>query len=342
MALERITEAQMDEHGVCAAPNILNGTPAENKALFDRMTRALVAPAVNACVDAVERVNEQQEVWEKTAREAAEAAAASENAAKRSEEKARLYAYGGTEEHRKPSEDGEGYEVVTEEIKGAKQYAEQAERYAVELGESVDAVKRIFEDLMYEPIDIIGFTHGGGAQEMGAAVSEVTLSWEINKTPVSLTLDGRELDPTKTQETLVYPPESPLTETTTWTLVAKDERGATDTRGVTLLFCGWIYYGAAAKPETVDRAFLQSLKGHNHGNTKNRTVKITGGEGLYAWYAYPKRLGKSLFTVGGFDYEYELETVPITNSLGYTEDYYVYRSGQYAPASLSVTVKDGG
>ena len=43
-----------------------------------------------------------------------------------------------------------------------------------------------------------------------------------------------------------------------------------------------------------------------------------------------------------FDYEYELETVSLTNQHGYTEDYYVYRSGQYAPASLSVTVKNGG
>ena len=39
MALEKITEQQMNEQGVCAAPDILNGTPAQNKALFDRMVR---------------------------------------------------------------------------------------------------------------------------------------------------------------------------------------------------------------------------------------------------------------------------------------------------------------
>ena len=37
--LKKITEQQMDAVGVVAAPNVLNGTPAENKAIFDRMVR---------------------------------------------------------------------------------------------------------------------------------------------------------------------------------------------------------------------------------------------------------------------------------------------------------------
>ncbi len=50
----------MDENGVCAAPDILTGTPAENKALFDRMVRQLVAPAYNACAEAVDAINEER------------------------------------------------------------------------------------------------------------------------------------------------------------------------------------------------------------------------------------------------------------------------------------------
>ncbi|MBP3510305.1 leucine-rich repeat protein [Oscillibacter sp.] len=63
MSLEKITEQQMNEKGVCAAPDILNGTPAENKNIFDRMVRQVVAPAYNACVDAVETINAQQKQW---------------------------------------------------------------------------------------------------------------------------------------------------------------------------------------------------------------------------------------------------------------------------------------
>lgn len=56
-ALQKITEAQMDANGVCSAPNVLNGTVAQNKAVFDKMVRQLVAPAYNAAVDAIEEIN---------------------------------------------------------------------------------------------------------------------------------------------------------------------------------------------------------------------------------------------------------------------------------------------
>lgn len=65
MALKKITEEEMNAQGVIAAPDILNGTPAQNKAIFDRMVRNLVAPAVNACAGAVDEVNANQEEWGK-------------------------------------------------------------------------------------------------------------------------------------------------------------------------------------------------------------------------------------------------------------------------------------
>ena len=53
MALEKITTQQMDTKGVCAAPDVLSGTPAQNKAVFDRMVRELIAPAYNEAVEAI-------------------------------------------------------------------------------------------------------------------------------------------------------------------------------------------------------------------------------------------------------------------------------------------------
>ena len=43
MSLEKITIQQMDAMGVCSAPDVLSGTPAQNKAIFDRLVRELVA-----------------------------------------------------------------------------------------------------------------------------------------------------------------------------------------------------------------------------------------------------------------------------------------------------------
>lgn len=50
-ALQKITDAQMDAKGVCAAPDILNGTAAQNKAVFDRLVRDLIAVYYNSLVD---------------------------------------------------------------------------------------------------------------------------------------------------------------------------------------------------------------------------------------------------------------------------------------------------
>lgn len=63
MALPKITETQMNENGVIAAPDILTGNPQENKALFDRMVRQLLAPAYNECAEAVDTINAAQEDW---------------------------------------------------------------------------------------------------------------------------------------------------------------------------------------------------------------------------------------------------------------------------------------
>lgn len=60
MSLEKITTQQMDAKGVCAAPDVLNGTPAQNKAVFDRMVRELIAPAYNAAVDAINAINQTE------------------------------------------------------------------------------------------------------------------------------------------------------------------------------------------------------------------------------------------------------------------------------------------
>ena len=60
MALKKITDAEMDAAGVCAAPDVLSGTPAENKRVFDRMVRQLVAPAYNAAVDAIDAMEDTE------------------------------------------------------------------------------------------------------------------------------------------------------------------------------------------------------------------------------------------------------------------------------------------
>lgn len=60
MALKRITEEEMNAQGVIAAPDILNGTPSENKAIFDRLVRNVVAAAFNSLVKELEGLGVEQ------------------------------------------------------------------------------------------------------------------------------------------------------------------------------------------------------------------------------------------------------------------------------------------
>lgn len=62
MALKKITETELNEYGVIAAPDILTGTTQENKAIFDRLIRSIVAGAFNQLVDDLETAGVEQAV----------------------------------------------------------------------------------------------------------------------------------------------------------------------------------------------------------------------------------------------------------------------------------------
>lgn len=54
---KKITESQIASNGVVSAPDKLSGTAAENKAVFDKLIRAAVAPQYNALIDELGSAN---------------------------------------------------------------------------------------------------------------------------------------------------------------------------------------------------------------------------------------------------------------------------------------------
>lgn len=68
----KITPEQIAEKGVVAAPDTLTGTAQENKGVFDRLTREIVAPAVNAALDELKEVEDNNEEWAKAEAERVE------------------------------------------------------------------------------------------------------------------------------------------------------------------------------------------------------------------------------------------------------------------------------
>lgn len=97
----KITDAQFSEKGVIAAPDTLTGTAAENKGVFDRFVREIVAPQFNAIVDLFADMEESTNSWsaeeaqrvqQENARQTAERGRASMEGQRETNETARLLA----------------------------------------------------------------------------------------------------------------------------------------------------------------------------------------------------------------------------------------------------------
>ena len=97
----KITDAQFSEKGVIAAPDTLKGTAAENKSVFDRFAREIIAPQFDAIVDGFADMEdsannwsaeEAQRVQQENARQTAEQGRADAEGQRATNETARLSA----------------------------------------------------------------------------------------------------------------------------------------------------------------------------------------------------------------------------------------------------------
>lgn len=192
-------------------------------------------------------------------------------------------------------------------------------------------------DLQYEPITVQFFTHNLGTREKGEYVNGYRLDWMLSKKPATLTVDGKERTPVKGGSANVS--NVVLAYDHTFELVATDERGEEARATTKVSFLNGVYYGAAAAPEAIDSAFILGLATKTLTGTRKRTVTVDAADGKYIWYALPSRLGQCSFKVGGFEGGFDLvSTMEFTNSKGYAEEYYVYRSANAGLGSTTVEV----
>lgn len=193
------------------------------------------------------------------------------------------------------------------------------------LTDTLSKVDERLENLEYVPVKITGFVNSVGVSEKGSTVSSINLTWTTNITPSGLTLDG--VDQVIDGNSGVITLASPITDNKTWTLVAKDAKGNTDTAVTTAEFSNRICYGVSEAPANVNSNFVMGLSNFVMSSEKERTVTFTPGVNQYIYYAVPVSLGDCTFKVDGFDGGFEPAVVAtVTNTSGYSEDYNVYRS----------------
>lgn len=189
-------------------------------------------------------------------------------------------------------------------------------------------IEDIRADIAYTPIELNSFTISPTEAEMGSTVTSVSYSYSANKVPATLTINGNAITPAQSGSGTLT--ES-LTTGKTWVMAATDDGSpsyphAHSSKTATLTFMNNVYYGVAAIPSSIDNAFIIGMN-KTLTTTMARTLTLNVSSGKYAWYASPTRLGACTFKVGGFDGGFEpAQTVSVTNSSGYTENYYVYRS----------------
>lgn len=211
-----------------------------------------------------------------------------------------------------------------------------------ELSEDVDNLKNVVQDLQYKEIAISSFTATPRQVEKGSTVTEVVLSYTLNKMPATLKLDGVDLIPassgTETKTGLS------LTENHSWTLAATDtgspsHAAASDSETATLSFLNKAYWGVDTIPGTLNSAFVLGLANSVLTGTKARTITVNATSGKYIWYAVPTSFGTCSFKIGGFDGGFEAPaTISLTNASGHTENYYVYCSTNPSLGNTTVAI----
>lgn len=167
--------------------------------------------------------------------------------------------------------------------------------------------------------------------ELGSVVN-VTINWNLSRPAKSADINGIDV----TSQNMYV--ASGVSKTTEYKLSVFDEKDRKVTASAKIEFQNHIFWGVSADTN-ITETLVELLNNNVISDSKSRTISVSPND-QYVYYAYPKRLGTSAFRMGmlpgGFN---DPVTIRITNSAGYAEDYYVYRSEQkFTYASVDFTI----
>ena len=195
-------------------------------------------------------------------------------------------------------------------------------------------------DLMYKAIEITSISNNVGTVERGTVVNTVTINWELNKDPISQTLDGGALS-TDIRSVTLGTEAAPLglQVDTTFVLAVTDERGAVaNTPTTAVKFLNGVYYGVLAEDATLNSETILTLEKKLQSG-KALTFTASPGEGEKIAYAIPERYGTPVFAIGGFEGGFtKAASLKFTNASDYTESYDVWLSDNTGLGSTTVKV----
>lgn len=184
------------------------------------------------------------------------------------------------------------------------------------------------------PVSILTFTNSVGAAEIGSTVADDTLSWTLQGTPTSQSIDnGVGSVPVGTLSVLAT---GPWTTDQTWTLTVADST-TTDTASTSLLFLPKLYWGANAATSLATDAEVIALSSMLAAARQMSQTITCAAE--YIYIALPTAYGTPLFNVNGLlNTAWTKVTRAFTNASGYTQSYDIWRSDNLLTGTYIVQV----
>ncbi len=205
----------------------------------------------------------------------------------------------------------------------------------------------------YVPISVSA--SGLGTYEKGVVVDQVTVKWNYNRTPQSLTISGPGIDGTKvlavTNKSYTIPTSLGIncdnTKNFKWTITVTGDKG--EVRSATtspITFQNRVYYGTAADPResggSITDSFIKGLQNKPLSAGKVTPINVNAADGQYIWYCLPEWMGECIFMSGANQLIWDKVDFMLNTINDYSELYYVYRSGNEGLGNQKLGVEGVG
>lgn len=196
-------------------------------------------------------------------------------------------------------------------------------------------IQKIREDMDYKPIEITGISNNVGTVEKGTAVSEMTVTWSLNKDPVSQSLGGETLDVKLRQKTVS------MTGRTSVRLDVTDERGEVDSASTGYNAYNGVYYGVLEDGATIDSAAILSLSKKLQSG-RGITFTVNPGFTQRIAFAIPTGYGAPTFKDANTGFQADMyqakKAFTFKNAHSYETTYDVWLSTNIVPGSITIMV----
>lgn len=190
-----------------------------------------------------------------------------------------------------------------------------------------EAVQSILDEMNYKNIDITAFScPGAGTYEMGRSVAAPTITWSLNKTPASQSLNGEALGVDVRSKAY----SGNITSNKTYTLNVTGQKGEKDSASGSFTFYNGVYYGLVEDGATIDSNAILKL-GKKIQGSRGVTFTVSPKSAMRIAYAIPATgYGTPIFKDANSGFQVDMyrleEPIQFKNIHEYTTEYYVWLS----------------